>query len=333
VPSPDQAQAATPILALNNLTVALGGSGGVRPVEGVDLSLEPGELLCLVGESGCGKSMTALAAMGLLPEGAVVSGSIRFDGVEMVGAEHKTWRKIRGDRIGMVFQEPMTALNPVLTVGRQVAEVLEVHRKLSRREAMKEAVRWLDRVGIDRPEERAQQYPGELSGGMRQRVLIAGAIACSPQLLIADEPTTALDVTIQAQILDLIRQLQREEAMATLFITHDFGGVAEMADRVAVMYAGLIVESGPVAQIFDRPLHPYTRALQACHPRSDGTLAEGIPGSVPRPGEAPDGCRFRPRCPHAVVECEDGIPWREYDGGQGVRCIRPEAWLEEGGAA
>lgn len=286
-------------------------AGPVRAVNGVSFHLEPGETLGLVGESGSGKSVTALTIMRLLPPGARVEGGrVRMDGRDLLSLSEREMRRLRGASIAMVFQEPMTSLNPVLTVGDQIAEAIRLHEPVSAGEAWRRAVEMLERVGIPEPARRARQYPHQLSGGMRQRVMIAMAVACRPRVLIADEPTTALDVTVQAQILDLMKELQREFGTAILLITHDLGVVAETCNRVAVMYAGRIVEMAPVAALFDRPLHPYTEGLlhslpYAARPRE---RLRAIRGSVPNLARLPSGCAFHPRCPYADALCARNVP-------------------------
>jgi len=304
---------ATALLEVEGLRVAFGRPPDEQvAVDGVGFALGARETLGIVGESGSGKSMTALAVLGLVPNppGRIAAGSVRFDGVELVGAGRAALEAIRGDRIGMIFQEPMSALNPVFTVGEQVAETLRVHQDLSRRAARTRAVEMLDRVGIADAGRRAGQYPHELSGGMRQRVMIAAALACRPRLLIADEPTTALDVTIQAQILALLKELQREFGMAVILITHDLGVVAQMVDRVLVMYAGRVVEEGEVERVFAAPSHPYTRLLLESIPSLDHERDRlpAIPGMVPSLSELPPGCRFHPRCPLAMDRCRVASP-------------------------
>ena len=281
-------------------------------VDGVSFEVGANETLALVGESGCGKSITALSVIGLVPkpQGRIAGGSVQLAGEELVGLSEPALEKVRGDRVGMIFQEPMTALNPVLPVGFQVAEAIVVHRGTSRAAAEAEALRLLEEVKIPSAKTRFGEYPHQFSGGMRQRVMIAMALACRPAVLLADEPTTALDVTIQAQVLGLLADLQRERGMAVLFITHNLGVVAAIADRVAVMYAGRIVETGPVAEIFANPRHPYTEALFAAIPRMDRdaqTLA-AIPGRVPPIDAMPGGCRFAPRCPLREPRCEATAP-------------------------
>ncbi len=302
-----------PILVLNDLAVQFSTRlGVVRAVEGVTWSLHEGETLAIVGESGSGKSVAAMSVLGLTQSqgGQISRGSIRFFGHEMVGASEDDWRLIRGNRIAMIFQEPMTSLNPVFTVGGQVVEVLELHRRLTGGQARREALRLFELVGIPSPEQRLLEYPHQLSGGMRQRVMIAMALACSPNVLIADEPTTALDVTVQAQILDLLRDLQKRLGMAILLITHDLGVVASMATRVNVMYAGRIVETGPVLDLFERPRHPYTVGLLESLPKLNdaGEDLRPIEGNVPDALALPPGCRFHPRCPLRFEPCDKEQP-------------------------
>ena len=294
--------------------------GIVRAVDGVSFSVMRGEVLAIVGESGCGKSVTSLSIMRLIasPPGRTVRGRVLFEGRDLLGLSEPEMRKVRGNAISMIFQEPMTSLNPVLTVGHQIAESLVVHRGLSRERAGERAIELLRLVRIPAPDRRAAQYPHELSGGMRQRVMIAMALACEPRLLIADEPTTALDVTIQAQILDLMRELQHKTGAAIVLITHDLGVVAEMAERVVVMYAGRKVEEAPVGELFARPLHPYTLGLLESMPKLGGNgvgaqhegrrrLAE-IPGTVPSLAEPIVGCAFAPRCQYATARCRAEAP-------------------------
>jgi peptide/nickel transport system ATP-binding protein len=283
----------------------------------------------LVGESGCGKSLTAMALMGLLPEGARVSGSIRLDGQELVGLDEQGWSALRGDRIGMIFQEPMTALNPVHTVVRQVAEPLRLHRNLSAAQAREAAIALLDRVGIPDAARRADAYPHQFSGGQRQRITIAMALACGPDLLIADEPTTALDVTVQKQILELLRELVDERGMALLLISHDLGVIARSVARMMVMYGGSVVESGPTAQVFAQRRHPYTQGLFGARPAllaPRGQRLVTIPGAVPELADLPAGCAFAGRCAYVAPTCHHTTP-TATDLGQGhaVRCIRLEA--------
>ncbi len=312
-----------PLLAVEGLGVAMGGA----PVlEDVSFAIAPGETLGLVGESGCGKSVTALAILRLLPAppGRIVAGRIRFDGVDLASLDAAALRAIRGNRIGMIFQEPMTSLNPVFTIGDQIGESLILHRGATRVAARAEAARLLDLVGIPAALSRLDSYPHELSGGQRQRVMIAIALACRPRLLIADEPTTALDVTVQAQILDLIARLRRDLGMAVLLITHDLGVVAEFCDRVAVMYAGRVVEIGPAAALFAGPRHRYAEALLRSMPAANppGRPLPSIAGSVPPPGARGPGCAFAPRCVAVGPECAAQPPLRG-SGGDGVRCWHP----------
>ena len=283
-------------------------AGIARAVDGVTFQVQRGQVVGVVGESGSGKSVTALSVMGLVPEpGRIEAGSrVTLDGRDLVGLRPQELRRLRGREMAMIFQEPMTSLNPVYPVGEQIAESLRVHQGLKKGPAADRAVELLRRVEIPDPAQRAREYPHQLSGGMRQRVMIAMALANDPALLIADEPTTALDVTIQAQILDLLLDLRRELGMGVLLITHDLGVVAETCDRVVVMYAGEVVEEGPVAEVFERPAHPYTQGLLAAVPRPDhrGRQLAVIPGGVPAPTAWPEGCRFRPRCPYAWEPCE-----------------------------
>ncbi|WP_447980823.1 ABC transporter ATP-binding protein [Achromobacter kerstersii] len=287
-------------------------SGTVRSVDGVSYQVQAGRTLGVVGESGCGKSVTALSILRLVPTppGRFAGGQIRYRGTDLLSLTEKQMRQIRGNRISMIFQEPMTSLNPVLTVGRQIAETVMVHQKLGRRDAYRRAEEMLRLVQIAEPERRVHEYPYQLSGGMRQRVMIALALACNPEVLIADEPTTALDVTIQAQIIDLLRNLQKTLGMGIVLITHDLGVVAECCDRVAVMYAGRKVEEASVTELFDTPLHPYTRALMGSMPSMNAStqrLAE-IPGMVPAPSELGKGCSFAPRCTYATERCRIEAP-------------------------
>ncbi len=299
-----------PLLEISDLAVAFRTEQGeVEALSGVSFSIEEGESFGVVGESGSGKSLTALSVLGLIPDppGRVTRGEIRFAGQVL---DANAQRRLRGRDIAMIFQEPMSALNPVFTVGEQVAEGLRVHEKLSRRAARDRAAQLLGHVGIPDPVRRLAQYPHELSGGMRQRVMIAAALACRPRLLIADEPTTALDVTIQAQILSLLAELQRETGMAVMLITHDLGVIAQVVRRVAVMYAGRVVETGPVLDVFETPGHPYTRALLRSIPSLADDVARlpAIPGSVPTPAAWPAGCRFHPRCAFTQPACTEAVP-------------------------
>jgi oligopeptide/dipeptide ABC transporter ATP-binding protein len=304
-------------------------AGLVRAVDDVSFYVDKGELLGLVGESGCGKSITALSLMRLIsPPGKIVGGEIVFDGENLLAASEERMREIRGDDIAMIFQDPMTSLNPVYTVGEQIAEALRLHRGLSRKAAREAAIEAMREVAIPDPAGRAGNYPHQLSGGMRQRVMIAMALACDPKLLIADEPTTALDVTIQAQILELLNELRRTRDLGVLLITHDLGVIAETADRVAVMYTGRIVEESPVDELFARPKMPYTEGLlrsvpklTAEHVRKIERL-ETIEGIVPSPTALPPGCHFAPRCSHRMPRCTEGeIPLYQLEGGVKVRCV------------
>ncbi|RPJ75355.1 MAG: ABC transporter ATP-binding protein [Desulfobacteraceae bacterium] len=301
------------LLSVENLSVHFHGEEETaRAVEGVSFEVRRRENVCLVGESGCGKTVSALAVMGLIPcpPGRVTGERILFAGQDLLLLDDAAMEAVRGRKIGMVFQEPLTSLNPVLTIGEQIAEPLRIHTTLGAAEIRTTTARLLQDVGIDRPAERLNDYPHQLSGGQRQRVMIAMALACGPDLLIADEPTTALDVTIQAQILKLITQLQAARDMAVLYITHDLGVVSQIADRVYVMYAGLIVEHGPVAAILRDPRHPYTQALLASlpHRRKRGTRLHSIPGAVPHPAHKPPGCPFHPRCARAIAVCRIEFP-------------------------
>ncbi len=287
-------------------------AGKVRAVRDVSYEIEPGKTLAIVGESGCGKSVSVQALLGLIPSsGKITKGSALFDGEELVGLPAEKLNQLRGDRIGMIFQDPMTSLNPTMKIGAQVAETLIVHRKLSKREAWKQAVALLEKTRIPDAEKRANQYPFEFSGGMLQRVMIAMSLACKPQLLIADEPTTALDVTIQNQVLELMREIQKEEGMAIILITHDLGVVARMADDVAVMYAGEIIESGTVDDIFYRSAHPYTEGLKKALPLAKQDSAQRlspIEGSPPDLFSPPTGCGYHPRCPYSMSICTRNDP-------------------------
>jgi peptide/nickel transport system ATP-binding protein/oligopeptide transport system ATP-binding protein len=301
------------LLEVRNLTTAFRTERGeVTAIEEVSFDLDAGEILGIVGESGSGKSVTALTIMGLLPQppARLAGGTIRFDGVELTTLSERRMERIRGAGISMVFQEPMTSLNPVLTIGEQIMETVRAHEGVSARDQRLRAIAMLDRVGIPSAERRLGDYPHQLSGGQRQRVMIAMALACRPRLLIADEPTTALDVTIQAQVLDLLMDLRDELGMAIIMITHNMGVIAETADRVLVMYAGRIVEQAPVARLFDAPAHPYTRGLLACVPTLEQDLDRlvAIPGSLPEPARRPPGCRFSPRCALRIDACTAAIP-------------------------
>ena len=303
-------------------------AGMLHPVQGISFSVDKGETLCIVGESGCGKSLTALAIMGLLPKAAVHTAErLTLDGEDILNAGERRMSDLRGNRMGMIFQEPMTSLNPAYTIGNQLEEALRRHRKVTRREARERAVFLLEKVGITAAASRLRQYPHQLSGGLRQRVMIAMTLMCGPDLLIADEPTTALDVTIQAQILLLLAKLQTEFHMGLILITHDLGVVARVADRVAVMYAGQIVETGTAEQIYRATTHPYTQGLLGCIP-IPGKTARGqplgsIPGIVPSLVGAMAGCHFHERCPYAMADCAAGpVPLRHADApGHAYRCL------------
>ena len=313
---------APPLLSVEHLTTAFPIDERWAPaVNDVSFAVRQGETLALVGESGCGKSLTALSILRLVdPPGRIVSGAVRFEGRDLLSLGEREMRAVRGASIGLVLQEPMTALNPVFTVGSQIVEALEVHGLARGRAARIRAIELLDAVRVPDPARRADEYPHQLSGGLRQRALIAAALACKPKLLIADEPTTALDVTIQAQILDLLRDLKRELGLALLLITHDLGVVAQQADRVIVMYAGRIVEHAPVRAIFADAQHPYTRGLLRSMPGlSSGTRLEAIEGTVPRLGTVPDGCAFAPRCANRFEPC-DALPALAGEGHE-VRCF------------
>jgi peptide/nickel transport system ATP-binding protein len=312
----------TPVLKVKDLkTVFRNGGKDVAVVNGIDFTVNEGEIVGIVGESGCGKSMTSLSIMGLVPSphGRVSEGSIRFMDRDLLEMKESEMRKIRGGEIAMIFQEPMTSLNPAYTIGRQIDEMILLHQDVSKKEARKRTIELLKRVSIPRAEEIVNEYPHQLSGGMRQRVMIAMAMACNPKLLIADEPTTALDVTIQAQILDLMRNLQKETGSSIILITHDLGIVAETCQRVIVMYAGQIVEEGSVIEIFKNPTHPYTKGLLNSIPKihEQRDILDTIPGSLPSPDEIPDGCRFATRCAVVQEAC-----WKEQPA---LRAVHEEA--------
>jgi len=308
--------------------------GTALVLNGVDFELNAGETLCVVGESGCGKSMTALALLRLIPTppGRIRGGRVLFNGEELLEASDARMREVRGNRISMIFQEPMTSLNPVFIVGEQIAESLRLHAGLDGAAARERAIEMLRQVGIPAPERRVDEYPHQMSGGMRQRVMIAMALACRPDILIADEPTTALDVTVQAQIFDLLRELQRDKGTAILLITHDMGAVSEMADRVMVMYAGRVIEHGSASAVLASPGHPYTQGLIECLPDLGSSQLTGaraelteIAGVVPSIWELGQGCAFRERCPHAMPRCATQVPpMFDAGGGHGVAC-----WLRE----
>ncbi|ORE92526.1 Putative arginine ABC transporter,ATP-binding component [Stappia sp. 22II-S9-Z10] len=311
------------LVQIRDLSVAF---DGVPVLHGIDLDVAPGEAVGLVGESGCGKSVTWLAALGLLPAKARVSGQVRLGAVDLVGAQRATLEGVRGAKVAMIFQDPSSALNPVIRAGRQITEALGIHRGLKGKAARREAVRLMELVGIPDPARRFDLYPHEFSGGQCQRLMIAMALAGEPDLLVADEPTTALDATIQAQILDLLATLREEMGMAVVFISHDLGAVAQVCERICVMYAGRIVESGPVGRVFDAPRHPYTRGLFDALPSLTGprTRLSPIPGTVPDPRALPQGCAFAPRCARAVAVCSLQRPRLEPDAdGRALACFDP----------
>ena len=317
------------LLEVSGLRISLPTRRGrALAVRGLDFSLARGDTLGLIGESGCGKSLTALALMGLLPEGAQASGSIRFDGQELLGLDDRALCRLRGNRMAMVFQEPMTALNPVHSIGRQVAEPLRLHQGLTARQAHAEAVALLERVGIAQAAQRLDAYPHQFSGGQRQRIAIARALACGPDLLIADEPTTALDVTLQRQILELIRGLVAERGMALVLISHDLGVIAQTVRRTLVMYGGTVVESGPTRAVFGAQAHPYTQGLFAARPqfgaaRVPGARLPTIAGTVPELADLPPGCPFAGRCPRTIAACHAALPPAVALGADHeARCIR-----------
>ena len=311
------------ILQIRDLTVTFATPlGPLVAVRGVDLDVGAGELVALVGESGSGKSVSFLAAMGLLPSTATVQGSVMLDGVQLVGASAKQMRSVRGRLLSMIFQDPLSALNPVHRIGAQISEMLRAHQKMSERAARARAVELLEVVGIPQPGDRAMQYPHEFSGGMRQRVVIAMAIANSPKVLIADEPTTALDVTVQAQILEVIQKVQKQFGTAVVLITHDLGVVARVCDRVNVMYAGRFVERAAVSDLFDAPTHPYTRGLLASLPQAGKERLVPIVGFPPNMLRPPSGCAFRARCADAISDCEQAVPELRAVGAAQSACIR-----------
>ena len=326
----------TALLAVEGLHVEIPlALGTLRPVRGVSFEVERGKTLSIVGESGCGKSLTSLAIMNLLPRGARRTASrLCFDGSNLLGLDEREMADLRGNGIAMIFQEPMTSLNPCFTIGYQIMETLRIHEGGTRKARRERAIALLEQVGIPAPAGRLAAFPHQLSGGMNQRVMIAIAIACNPRLLIADEPTTALDVTIQAQILELLMSLQRERGMALILITHDMGVVAETAERVTVMYAGQIVEEAPVKELFAAPRHPYTAALLAALPeRSRGERRlPTISGLVPGLGDRPSGCLFNPRCAYAQARCRSEEPRLEASAGHGVRCHYPLSGAPQGSA-
>jgi len=297
----------------------------VKVVSDLNFSIKESEIFGLAGESGCGKSITALSIMGILPPNAIAEGAIYYRDKDLLKLDREAMRRLRGREISMIFQEPMTSLNPVLTIGYQIAEVLTTHLKMSKKTAIERSIELLRMVRIPSPEIRVKEYPHQMSGGMRQRVMIAMAIACNPALLIADEPTTALDVTIQAQILELIQGIREEQRMSILFITHDLGIIAENASRVGIMYAGRLMELANTKEIFQNPRHPYTIGLLESIPKKKGTPLQPIAGMVPRPEDLPEGCKFMDRCRYAIAECGAREPeLRNISGGHQVRCIRAE---------
>lgn len=327
------------LVDVRNLRTHFYTEDGVVPaVDGVNLYIKRGETLGVVGESGCGKSVTSLSIMRLIPNppGKIVEGEIIFEGQDLVKLPESEMRKIRGNDISMIFQEPMTSLNPVYTIGDQISEAIQLHQGLNYKEATDKAVEMLRLVGIPLPERRVKEYPHQLSGGMRQRVMIAMALSCNPKLLVADEPTTALDVTIQAQILELMKKLKKELGMAIMLITHDLGVVAEMAERVVVMYGGKVVEEGDVVSIFKSPLHPYTEGLLKSIPRMDEDTDKlhVIEGVVPNPLHLPAGCRFNPRCPYVIDKCKESQPPLEQIApGRFVACYLAADRLAKGVSA
>ena len=314
------------LLQIDNLSVTFDGEDGpVHAVNNLSLSIDKGETLGIVGESGSGKSQTAFSIMGLLAPNGRTDGSIRFGGQEILGAKPKVLNKLRAERIAMIFQEPMTSLNPYMRIADQMTEVLTLHKGMSKRDALAESVRMLDAVKIPAAKERIRLFPHEFSGGMRQRVMIAMSLLCKPDLLIADEPTTALDVTVQAQIMDLLGDLQKDFGMATILITHDLGVVAGFCERVLVMYGGRVMDQGPTEPLFAEPTHPYTRGLLAAVPRVDDEDAtmKAIPGNPPNMAAPPEGCPFRPRCAYAGEDCRVMPPLAPFAEGRARACHRP----------
>jgi oligopeptide/dipeptide ABC transporter ATP-binding protein len=314
------------LLSVNDLKVYFRSEDSLaRAVDGVSYEIRQEETVCLVGESGCGKTVLALSILGLIPQppGEIAGGSIVFNGKELLGRDDEDMQKIRGNQIAMIFQEPLTSLNPVFTIGDQIGEAIKIHQNIDDTEMRQRCIQLLSDVGIQSPEERINTYPHQLSGGQRQRVMIAMALACDPALVIADEPTTALDVTVQAQILKLLRSIQKKRSMSILYITHDLGVVANIADRIYVMYAGIIAEQGNRSHIFRQAQHPYTQALLASLPTRSkrGKRLHSIPGTVPSPAYKPQGCPFHPRCPHVVQRCREEYPGMcAYGDGHLARC-------------
>jgi peptide/nickel transport system ATP-binding protein len=298
--------------------------GEVKAVRGVDLDVGAGEMVGVVGESGSGKSVTFLGLMGLLPKSARIEGSAQIGGTELVGAPKRLINRVRGKRVAMIFQDPLSALNPVHRIGDQIVEMIQSHQALGNKQAWEKSIDLLDIVGIPQPRERASQYPHEFSGGMRQRVMIAMAIANDPEVLIADEPTTALDVTVQAQILEVLQRIRREMSTAVVLITHDLGVIARVADRVQVMYAGRVAERGDIGPIFANPTHPYTQGLLDSIPALGRDRLNPIPGAPPNMLNPPSGCAFRTRCPHAIDKCAEGLPELRQFGELATACIRAE---------
>jgi len=324
----------TTLLEVKNLQTHFRSERGtVASVNDVSFSVSKGETLAIVGESGCGKSVTSLSIMGLVAHpGKVVGGEILFEGEDLLNKSKAEMRKLRGNRISMIFQEPMSSLNPVFTIGNQIGEVFRIHQKLDKKAAKQQSIRMLESVGIPRADKVVDYFPHQLSGGMRQRVMIAMALACNPELLIADEPTTALDVTIQAQILDLLKDLSKDRNTGVILITHDLGVVAEMADRVVVMYAGQVVEEASVHELFRNPRHPYTTGLLGSLPKLDEQREEldSIQGSVPNPLNMPDGCAFHPRCPLASEQCRTMKPQlEEIVPGHWARCLHASGVMDQ----
>jgi len=323
-----------PVLRLREFRVTFPTMyGEVQAVRGIDLDVGAGELLGIVGESGSGKSVTFLGLMGLLPKSARIEGSARVGGTELVGASKKVINRVRGKRVAMIFQDPLSALNPVHKIGDQIVEMIRSHQDVTNKAAWERSVELLNIVGIPQPRDRASQYPHEFSGGMRQRVMIAMAIANDPEVLIADEPTTALDVTVQAQILDVLQQIRKEMRTAIVLITHDLGVIARVADRVQVMYAGRAAERGDVGPIFDHPSHPYTQGLLESLPALGRERLTPIPGSPPNMLQPPSGCAFRARCPYAIGACAEGLPELHEFGDLLTACIRAEELASVGAEA